>query len=57
MKSSNLSKKNINFAAEMISDKLKNSFFKLLRAALCGEPCDTAAGCDWQQIYLMSQNS
>lgn len=55
MKSSNLSKKNINFAAEMISDEVKNSFFKLLRAALCGEPCDTAAGCDWQQMYLMSQ--
>ena len=53
MKSSNLSKKNINFAAEMISDEVKNSFFKLLRAALCGEPC----GCDWQQMYLMSQNS
>ena len=39
----------------MISDELKNSFFRLLRAALCGEPCDTAAGCDWQQIYLMAQ--
>lgn len=39
----------------MISDEVKNSFFKLLRAALCGESCDTAAGCDWQQMYLMSQ--
>ena len=39
----------------MIDDKLKYSFFTLLRAALCGEPCDTAADFDWQQIYAMSQ--